>query len=51
MVSAIKSRINFCFSEAISVVTVEDIIEMRNVDNALTEADIYNARIFCHYIA
>ena len=29
---------------------VEDIIEMHNVDNIITESERYNERIWCHYI-
>ena len=51
MVSAIKIRINLYFSVANSVVPVEDILKMYNVDGALTEVARYNARIQRHYIA
>ena len=30
---------------------VDNILRMHNVDNTLTEAARYNARILCHYIA
>ena len=30
---------------------VEDILNMHNVDDVLTESERYNARIQCHYIA
>ena len=42
---------NFCFSVANNVVPVEDILEMRNVEDTLTKAARYNAIIWCHYIA
>ena len=32
-----------------NAVPVEDIIYMQNIENALTEAERYNARIWCHY--
>ena len=40
-----------CFSVANNVMSVEDILEMHSVDNMLTEAVSYNARIWCHYIS
>ena len=54
LVSAIKIRINLCFSVSKNVVPVEDILgilEMHNVDYVLTEVARYNARIRCHYIS
>ena len=42
---------HLCFIVANNVVPVEDIVEMNNVDNTITEADRYNARIWFHYIA
>ena len=39
------------FSVGNNVVPVEDILEMHNVENILTEEVIYNSRIFYHYIA
>ena len=51
MVSEIKIRMYLCLSVANNVVFVEDIIEMNNVDDMLTGAVRYNARIWCHYIA
>ena len=42
---------NFCFAVSKNVVSVEDILDMHNFDNTLTEAEIYNASIWCHYIA
>ena len=50
MVSSMKIRIIF-FSVEKNVVPVEYIIEMHNVDDTLTEAARYNARIRCPYIA
>ena len=37
MVSAIKIRTNMCFSVANNVVPVEDILEMHDFDDTLTE--------------
>ena len=51
LVSAIKSRMNFCFAVSNNVVSVEDILDMHNVENTLTESAIYNASIHCHDIA
>ena len=51
MVSAIKIRTNLCFSVAKNVVPVEDILDMHNFDNTLTETERYNARIWFRYIA
>ena len=51
MVSPIKIQKNLCFSVAKNVEPVEDILEMHNVDNMLTEEERYNARIRCHHIA
>ena len=31
--------------------TVEDIIEMHNVSNTLTDSARFNSRIWCHYIS
>ena len=50
MVSAIKIRINSCFYVANNVVPVEDVMNMHNVDNNLTESERHNVRIWCHYI-
>ena len=50
VVSTIKIRMNLCFSVAKNVVPVEDIIEMHNVENKITKAEIYNASICCHCI-
>ena len=50
MVSSMKIRMIF-FSVEKNVVPVEYIIEMHNVDDTLTEAARYNARIRCRYIA
>ena len=44
MVSAIKIQMNF-FSVENNVVPVEDILYMHNVDNTLTDAERYTARI------
>ena len=41
----------FCFDIANNVVPVEDIFGMHNVDNTLSEAEIYNLMISCHCIA
>ena len=30
---------------------VEDILEMHNVDDTLTDVERYNSRMWCHYIA
>ena len=45
VVSAINIRMNFCFSVENNVVPVEDILYMHNVDNMLTDAERYTARI------
>ena len=50
MVSAINILVIF-FVVTNIVVPVEDIIDMHNVDNALTGEARYNARIWGHYIA
>ena len=50
MVSAIKIQM-FFFAIANNVLPVEDIINMNNVDDMLTESARYNASIWCHYIA
>ena len=42
---------NLCFYLEKNEVHVEDILEMHNVDDTLTEAARYNARIQCHYIS
>ena len=39
------------FSVANNVVSVENILEIHNVDNALTEVARYNARVWYHYIS
>ena len=46
MVSAIKIQTDMCFSVANNVVPVEDIHEMNNFDDTLTETARYNARIW-----
>ena len=51
MVSSINIQLNFCFAVANNVVSVEDIVEMHNDDDTLTESARYNARIWYHYIA
>ena len=51
VVSTIKIRTNLCFSVAKNVVPVEDIIEMHNFDDTLTETEMYNARIWFQYTA
>ena len=51
MVRTIKIRMNLCFAVAKNVVPVEDILEMHNVENTLTESELYNESIHCHYIA
>ena len=51
MVIAIKIQINLCFYVAKNKVTVEDNLDMHNVDNTLNAEVMYNARIFCYYIA
>ena len=50
MVSRIQIQMVF-FAVANNVVPVEDILDITNFDNTLTEAAIYNARICCRYIA
>ena len=50
LVSAIKSRMNFCFAVSNNVVPVEDILKVNDFDNTPTEAAIYNARIHFHDI-
>ena len=50
VVRAIKSHMGFCFVVSNNVVPVEYILEMHNIGNTLSEAEIYNARICCHYI-
>ena len=51
MVSVIKIRMNLCFTVEKNVVPFEDILEIYNFENTITEAGIYNASISCHYIA
>ena len=51
MVSSINILINLCFSISKNVVTVQDILEIYNVDRTLTRSARYNARIWFHYIA
>ena len=51
VVSAIKIRINSCFDVANNVVPFEDVMNMHNVYNNLTESARYNVRIQCQYIA
>ena len=51
VVSAINILMNFCFSVENNVVHVEDILHKRNVENMLTDAVMYNARIWFHYIS
>ena len=51
VVSAIKIRIDSCFYVANNVVPVQDILDIHIVDDTITEAARYNARIWCHYIA
>ena len=51
VVSAIKIQMNVCFSVAKTLVPVEDILDMHNVDNKMTDSVRYNAGIWCHYIA
>ena len=46
MVSEIKIQMNF--SVANNVVPVEDILNICNVDDTLTEAARYNESIWCH---
>ena len=50
MVIAINIRINLCFSVENNVWPLEDILEMHNVENTITEAESYNTSIWCHYI-
>ena len=45
LVSAINIRMNLCFSVGNNVVPVENILEMHNIYDPLTEASRYNARI------
>ena len=47
----VQSRSECFFGEGNNVFTIEDILEMRNVDNTITEAARYNVSIWCHYIA
>ena len=51
LVSAIRIRIDLCFSIANNVVPVEDILDMHSIEYTLTKAARYNIRIQCHYIA
>ena len=44
LVSAIRIRIDLCFSIANNVVPVEDIREMYNIDDMLTEAVMYDKK-------
>ena len=41
---------NFCFAVANNVVPVEDILEIHNVEDTLTEEARYNTSIWCHKI-
>ena len=45
MVSAINIRMNLCFSVEKNIVPVENILNIRNFDDTLTEAARYNASI------
>ena len=47
----VQSISELIFSVAKNVVPVEDIFEMHNVDDTITEAARHNERIRCHYIA
>ena len=51
MVSAINIRMNLCFYISKNVVPVEDILDVHNVDNILTDVARYSAKIWCHYIS
>ena len=48
MFITIKIWMDFCFTVANNVALVEDILDMHNVENTLTESEIYKARIHCH---
>ena len=48
MVIAIKIRMVFRFAVTNNVVTVEDILDMHNVDDIIHEAERYDTRIQCH---
>ena len=47
----VQSRSECFFGEGNNVFTIEDILEMCNVDEMRTEAARYNTRIRYHYIA
>ena len=51
LVSAINIRMDLYFYVANNVVPVEDILDMHNVDDVITEEESYNAGIWCYYIA
>ena len=51
MVIAIKIRMNLCFAVANNVVPDEDILDMHNIDNMITESEMHGARIWFHCIA
>ena len=48
MFITIKIWMDFCFTVANNVALVEGILDMHNVENTLTESEIYKARIHCH---
>ena len=48
VVSSINIWMNLCFFVAKNVVTIEEIIEMKNVKDTLTEAARYDSRIWYH---